>query len=105
MSGYRREYTRDEDQQIVDYILQNDAVYKLRGTAMWKQMEQSKQFDRTWQSLKNRFLKKIYDNMHLMDIEHADSEKIRKGFQATKNDPKMKDCKYTKQQHDVEFSD
>uniref|UniRef100_A0A6P7FTJ8 Telomeric repeat-binding factor 2-interacting protein 1 n=1 Tax=Diabrotica virgifera virgifera TaxID=50390 RepID=A0A6P7FTJ8_DIAVI len=64
MAGYRREYTLAEDKLILSWIVRIKAYYQLRGTRLWKDLEVAEIFeeDRTWQSLKNRFLKKVIPN-------------------------------------------
>uniref|UniRef100_A0A6P7FTJ4 Uncharacterized protein LOC114331017 n=1 Tax=Diabrotica virgifera virgifera TaxID=50390 RepID=A0A6P7FTJ4_DIAVI len=60
MAGYRREYTLAEDKLILSWIVRIKAYYQLRGTRLWKDLEVAEIFeeDRTWHSLKNRFIKK-----------------------------------------------
>lgn len=56
----RREYKYWEDETIARYIKENGLFLNRKGNAMWHRMaEEGVLEDRSWQSMKNRFLKTI----------------------------------------------
>ena len=58
----RRPYSRREQESIVKDIVRNRAYNRLRGIEYWKDMEIEKRAcggDRTWQSMKEHFRKKV----------------------------------------------
>ncbi|XP_014365863.2 uncharacterized protein LOC106716781 [Papilio machaon] len=62
MSG--KAYTMKEMKTIVDYLTEHKAYNETRGRKMWVDFERSKVTDRTWQSLKETFLKRILPDIH-----------------------------------------
>ncbi|CAK1584695.1 unnamed protein product [Parnassius mnemosyne] len=62
MSG--KAYTMKEMKAIVDYLTERRAYGEIRGRKMWMEFENSKFTDRTWQSLKETFLKRILPDIH-----------------------------------------
>ncbi|XP_013162902.1 PREDICTED: uncharacterized protein LOC106114305 isoform X2 [Papilio xuthus] len=62
MSG--KAYTIKEMKAIVDYLTEHKAYNEIRGRKMWMDFEKSKVIDRTWQSLKETFLKRILPDIH-----------------------------------------
>lgn len=68
MSGYRKPYTREEEIEIVRYILDSDEVYKIKGREFWMEMEKNRpEMERTWQSIKEHFLKKMSIKINMGD--------------------------------------
>ncbi|TRY63935.1 hypothetical protein TCAL_14361 [Tigriopus californicus] len=66
-------FTRNEDQKIIDFIVENRRFGEVGGNTLWKLMEARNILpDRTSQSMKERFRKRIMPNLHLFDIEPAD---------------------------------
>lgn len=66
MAGYRHPFSIEEDTLILKAIIEVEAYYRLRGTIFWKELESTELFartGRTWQSLKERFLKQIVPNI------------------------------------------
>lgn len=59
MAGYRKPYTREEELNIINYIIEANTYNLLKGKLFWKDMEQDENFDRTWQSLREHFLRKM----------------------------------------------
>lgn len=67
MSGYRVPYSYDEDNMILKMIIKTQCFYILRGNLFWQDLENCECFHprgRTWQSLKERFQKKIIPNLY-----------------------------------------
>ena len=58
----RRPYTRSEDEAILRHILTNEDYSRVGGNKMWTEME-TVVGGRSWQSLKERFRKKIMGNL------------------------------------------
>ena len=62
-------YDSDEDERIVRFILQEDAINRIKGRAFWQEAEAAyaSGYNRTWQSLKNRFLKNIVPKLNTFE--------------------------------------
>ena len=58
----RRPFTRSEDEAILRHILTNEDFSRVGGKKMWTEME-TVVGGRSWQSLKERFRKKIMGNL------------------------------------------
>ena len=58
----RRPFTRSEDEAILRHILTNEDYSRVGGNKMWTEME-TVVGGRSWQSLKERFRKKIMGNL------------------------------------------
>ena len=58
----RRPFTRSEDEAILRHILTNEDYSRVGGNKMWTEMEKVVG-GRSWQSLKERFRKKIMGNL------------------------------------------
>ncbi len=57
-------FTREEDVAIIDYIVANQSYREVRGKGLWVLMEERGVCDgRSWQSLKERFMKRIRPNL------------------------------------------
>lgn len=89
MVRYKRRYTPytlDEDTTILKMIVETKSFYILRGTLFWKDLAVMGVLNRTWQSLKERFIKNIlpiiFDDK--FEIPEAHKRKIFLGFEQTK---------------------
>ena len=74
-------YSRQEDKKIIKYILENRRWEDVKGRAMWELLEQREIVPgRTWQSLKERFLKiikrNVKDNPHIYNLDNASARKL-----------------------------
>ena len=58
----RRPFTRSEDEAILRHILTNEDFSRVGGKKLWTEMEKVVG-GRSWQSLKERFRKKIMGNL------------------------------------------
>ena len=58
----RRPFTRSEDEAILRHILNNEDFSRVGGKKLWTEME-TVVGGRSWQSLKERFRKKIMGNL------------------------------------------
>ena len=57
-------YTKEEDLKILRYILDNRRMADTNGNTLWKLMEERKVLEeRSWQSMKERFRKRIRNNL------------------------------------------
>jgi hypothetical protein len=54
-SRHRRDFTADEDVAIINYVLQTDRSVK--GNTIYREIEEKLMPDRSWQSIRGRFLK------------------------------------------------
>ncbi|KAJ9584174.1 hypothetical protein L9F63_021471, partial [Diploptera punctata] len=72
----RKYYTNSERKKIIQYIIDKKAYSLVKGRLFWQQMEAKKICpDRTWQSLKEQFLKKILPNINTFKLS---KEQVRK---------------------------
>ena len=63
-SNGKSPYTSQEDEIIVNFIKENDGFAMRKGNQIWKNLERQNLLPgRSWQSLKNRFLKAILKNL------------------------------------------
>ncbi|XP_028132563.1 uncharacterized protein LOC114328020 [Diabrotica virgifera virgifera] len=87
MSGYRRAYTINEDNLILTWIVRSKAYYHLRGTILWRDLEHAEIFseDRSWESLKNRFIRKILPDLSnpSYTLSQTEKEKIMLAWSQT----------------------
>lgn len=88
MAGYRVPYSIDEDILILNTIIEVEGYYSLRGNLFWKELEDTKLFakcGRTWQSLKERFLKQIIPNIlnPKYKLSNIDKRMIHVGYLQT----------------------
>nr|CAD7459753.1 unnamed protein product [Timema tahoe] len=67
-------YSRQEDVSILEYITQHQAYAHIGGVMLWRQMEENMGSTRTWQSLKEHFLKKVLPNI---ESYHLSCERVR----------------------------
>lgn len=57
-------YRLAEECQILKYIIDNDGYGLLRGRAFWQMAEDESGVQRTWQSMKEHFLKKMLQRIY-----------------------------------------
>jgi hypothetical protein len=57
-------YSHDEEKKIVDYLVENNFIHRIKGDQVWKELEEAKVVNRTWQSLKQHFRKRIIHELH-----------------------------------------
>ena len=73
-------YTREEDLNILQYIIRHNRFDVVKGNTLWHQMEEEfkrkKLRLRTWQSLKERYLKRIVPQLYKYGITLESSKKI-----------------------------
>ena len=70
-SSTKNLYTRSEEENIIQWIIENKRHSEIKGIKMWKELEESNEVPgRTCQSMKERFRKHI-----LPKIQHYQLEK------------------------------
>ncbi|KAI2805090.1 hypothetical protein BLOT_004081 [Blomia tropicalis] len=94
-------YTQAEDKKIIEYIINNNSFRDIKGNELYKNMEKYFNKKRSWQSLKNRFLRTILPNFSLIadllniKIDHREIFE-NANWKNTSISP-TKSCPYTKQ--------
>lgn len=64
----RLPYSKSEQQQIVDYIINTKSYQHIKGNQLWKEMQKDNTVckgKRTWQSMKENFQKQIVPQLHI----------------------------------------
>ena len=65
-----RNYTKQEDLMIIQFICDNKRFADVKGNEVWKLMEERKVVDgRSWQSLKERYKKIIMRNINKYSLD------------------------------------
>ncbi|CAH0549991.1 unnamed protein product [Brassicogethes aeneus] len=92
-----RPYTNNEKKKIVEFIIREKGHYNLQGNLLWKAME--KEFDRTWQGLKEHFKKQMFPKLIQLDIDVSKEELafiklsyIQRSKVNTKWDKELEEC-------------
>ncbi|XP_057660120.1 uncharacterized protein LOC130896207 [Diorhabda carinulata] len=86
MINTRRLYTLEEDNLILEWIVKTKLFYTLRGKNFWMDLSRSNLFEgRSWQSLQNRFEKKVFPDITnpKYTISDLDKAKIILAWQQT----------------------
>lgn len=75
-------YTEDEERKIVQYIVSTKSINLIKGDKLWKDMEKAGIVDRTWQSLKQHFRKRIIYDLNTIKhgIDQQTIEQFRRSF-------------------------
>lgn len=75
-----RVYTTEEDMEILNRVIRRNGFDLVKGNSFWYDMEadlkKKKKCDRTWQSLKERYNKRIVPNLYNYDVKKEMAEKI-----------------------------
>lgn len=84
-------YLVSDDKKIIDYILEMELEWEVKGNQMWKQMQQDMENCRTWQSLKNRYLKYIVPALHLSEygLDDAGIKRLKDGAKVNSSTKKQ----------------
>ena len=87
--GFR--YQRCEENKILQWIISNQRHSEVKGIAMWKTLECSNQVPgRSYQSMKERFRKRIAPNIQLYQLEPEEVEKFKLNIPVYHNRLKVK---------------
>ena len=82
MKANRMLYSKNEQKEILDWIVENEAFASLKGNEIWKRMEaENVGRGRSWQSLREHFRKTIIKQIHLFGFndETQDNFKVAMG--------------------------
>ncbi len=95
MSTSNIPYTREEDEAIVNYIVENGYFNECKGRGLWVAMENKMVVrNRTWQSMKNRFIRYILpksgvDHFKSEDNDHDRTSRFIPGAYTREEDVSM----------------
>ena len=71
-------YSRDEDEEIIEYIVEKQQFSRVGGRALFKEMAAEKVVEgRSWRSLQQRFQRHIKKNLELYDLTDDQSTFLR----------------------------
>ncbi|KAG6451177.1 uncharacterized protein LOC115444220 isoform X2 [Manduca sexta] len=86
MSG--KVYTMKEMKNIVTYLIEHQAYGEIRGRKMWVDYANSNATTRTWQSLKETFLKRILPDIHnpYYNLSREQIISFRQGYDVEQRD-------------------
>merc|ERR1719334_2492664 len=73
-------YTSQEDKDIVMYLIKTRKYTLVKGNDVWMSMAKKIKKPRTWQSLKNRYLRYIVPNLREYNFTGEICNKIRLGL-------------------------
>ena len=72
-----KKYTKTEDMAILMYIIKNQKFKNVKGSKMWKLMEErTVAVGRSWSSMMARFSNVILKNIELYHLEKIDLDKF-----------------------------
>ena len=78
----RKPYRKDEDKQILEWILKNQSFNLLGGKTIWKIMEPKVcNNQRPWESLQERFNKSILPNIESYNMPSKIVKKFRRSLE------------------------
>jgi len=86
-SGQSRQYTFLEDNLIINYIVETKRFSEVRGRSLWVDIQNIvlNDYQRTWESAKNRFRKTIMKDLTKYELEDEIIQKFRDGAIAERN--------------------
>ena len=74
-------FSISDDQKILDWIVKNQAFHLLLGNVIWKRMEDVIfGNERTWESLKERFLTHISRHLNMYKISRSNIWRVEKSL-------------------------
>ncbi|XP_067002350.2 uncharacterized protein [Anabrus simplex] len=77
----RREYTFDDKKAIVNYISKTDSYHRVKGRKFWQSMVDHQVCPgRTWQSLKEHYIKQIIPNICIFRLPEEEEKKFLAPF-------------------------
>lgn len=87
MSRHRYPYSKQEEKEIINYIINRKAYNRLRGIEFWQEMEKANIGEnRTYQSLKEHFRKIIFRRLNrknYYELREENLNNIKLGYRAT----------------------
>ena len=80
--SYRIPYSKKQEQEIVNFLVKHSAYKMIKGNSIWQRMEETGvcKGDRTWQSMKEHFRKKIIHVIHSFGLSWRQVRKFRAPF-------------------------
>ncbi|KAJ9575972.1 hypothetical protein L9F63_007161 [Diploptera punctata] len=79
LSKRRKDYTKDEKMKILKYIINEKAYDSVKGRKFWEVMQARRICPgRTWQSMKEHFMKQIVPNINKFDIAEDTAERLKR---------------------------
>ncbi|VVC87780.1 unnamed protein product [Leptidea sinapis] len=82
-SRTRTDYSRLEDQLIVDWILKHQKAELVKGNSIWREIEPYHLIitgiKRSWQSLRNRYIRSILPFLHNYSVTAQQASELRAG--------------------------
>ncbi|RWS31840.1 hypothetical protein B4U80_12684 [Leptotrombidium deliense] len=87
-------YTREEDMILLRHLIDRHLISQVKGRYMWQQLEKGRVLNRTWQSMKERYLKRILPELWKYDITFKEAKEaiIAAGLKARKERELIEDC-------------
>lgn len=79
MAGYKPIYTIDEEMKIIEYLIENNGIEKVKGNLIWQYMARDTGLKRSWQSLKDHFRRAMFKKLNFpqYNLTRAQQEQIR----------------------------
>ncbi len=75
----RKAYTRTEDEAMLAFIVSSRRFPEIGGNKLWKYMEVRRVVEnRSWQSMKERFRKKVLRHLDYFELTDSDREELIK---------------------------
>ena len=76
---WRRPYSKSEQKEIVQFLVEKRAYSLLRGNTIWQQMQEGGACGgrRTWQSMKEHFKKQLITRIHTFGLTWQQVRKFR----------------------------
>lgn len=101
----RINYTHDEDMGILQYILKTRKFESFKGTTMWRKMQKANVMSntRTWQSLRERFLKKILPDLDRYELRREEKRYLQNVVDSSKNSASVRNARLYTKDEDVKI--
>ena len=79
---WRRPYSKSEQKDMVEFLVEKRAYSMLGGNTIWQQMEEGGACGgrRTWQSMKEHFKKQLISRIHTFGLSWQQVRKFRAAF-------------------------
>ncbi|KAI9555843.1 hypothetical protein GHT06_018360 [Daphnia sinensis] len=82
-----RPYTLKEDKLIINYIVKHERFEEIRGKSLWVDIQNKvlREYDRSWESARNRFLRTLFKNLTRYDLDPEIISKFQRGAVAERH--------------------
>ncbi|RWS08501.1 telomeric repeat-binding factor 2-interacting protein 1-like isoform X1 [Dinothrombium tinctorium] len=103
LASYRRSYSRDEDNKLLKWLYNRKYLDQTRGNQIWMTAEKEKVLNRTWQSMRERYLKRLLPNLYLYDLTYEEATTFVEfsGFTSKKRKQLLEQCLILKKKRAV----